>query len=109
MSDYRDWKVGDKVVCVVDEWPRGCVEAALGVLCPLVSGAIYTVASLTINGGVGIDGLCDKKVCVHLDEVRHPTQGGSFDARRFRKIEPRKTDISIFTAMLNRTDVREEA
>jgi hypothetical protein len=105
---YRDWQVGDKVVCINGAWTDA--QNILAVIvgeCPLVGGEVYTIAKLGLNptATVSLDGSCGFPVCVWLQEVSHPQKGYGFNSGRFRKVQPRKTDISIFTAMLNKTGV----
>jgi hypothetical protein len=76
---YRDWYVGMKVVCVDNSEQ----EENLAV------GRVYTIAAITV-GFLG-------KVYVALAEFPETCL---WWPKRFRPVEPRKTDISIFTAML---------
>lgn len=87
---YLDWKVGDKVVCIKDSVARVNDLGLPGYL----KGQVFTIARLK---WVEPYGLClgfverDRRNLGHVDG--------------FRKVQPRKTDISIFTAMLNKTGV----
>lgn len=65
----------------------------------LKKGQIYTVAGYTGVGGVSYDGevLPSGLLLVEIT----PRSRGGFDPKRFRPITERKTDISIFKAMLN--------
>ena|SRR5882672_1886203 len=92
-----NFHVGQKVVCVNDD----CIEA--GVLGPLKKGRIYTIRE------TGLRAWTDGAPCVRLTEIiRGPLccEGGEEEcdtpywASRFRPIVRRKTDISVFTAML---------
>lgn len=97
----NDWQVGDRVVCVSDEedmfitsgvnWRPG--------LDGLIKGRTYTIRSLCRSHITGA-------ICVRLVEIVRPLgtgdpDEGGFNALRFRKVQPRKTDISVFTKMLN--------
>jgi hypothetical protein len=98
MADYRDWKVGDRVVCVSGK-PNPDYDRPIPRL-----GGVYTISwvGLTDEGEVMID----------LQEMPQPETEKFYRgvaAIHYRKVQPRKTSIAIFTAMLNRTDVRKEA
>lgn len=82
------FRVGQKVVCVDVSNDDG--KQWIGDDTPVV-GEIYTVSAvgLTERGKYGIQ----------LVELRRPRRWG-YQARRFRPVVERKTDISIFTAML---------
>lgn len=93
------FRVGQKVVCVDD---------GLGILgnipvngLPIV-GEIYTISNIgtTQYGGLG----------VNVIECEHDQPAG-WRASRFRPIVERKTDIAIFTEMLNGAPhkIREDA
>ena len=100
MADYTHWHVGMKVVCVDDVWryidparpdPDDFIERP-------VAGHVYTIREVV--GG--------EEPAVLLQEIRnqplHYVNGiaeASFFCRRFRPVQTRKTDISIFTAMLS--------
>ena len=89
---YRDWYVGMKVVCVAKgRWTSldgdsGLPKPKFGEVC-------------TITGFVK-----------HEEEIFLTLAGYDpfdiFDIRQFRPLEERKTDISVFTAML--TDQRQK-
>ena len=96
---YLDWKVGDKLVCVDD------VNQNFGYV--LRAGTVYTIREMVVvpkgypdTGQIG----------VRLAEVVLPR---GFDgserahkATRFRPIQTRKTDISIFQRLLTNPHVR---
>ena len=89
--------VGQKVVCV-DDRPF----FSEGVPVPLVLGRIYTVAGF------------DNHDCLVLVEQPGRNFAGwrsdlGYQKSRFRPVVERKTDISIFKAMLNPSDVRVSA
>ncbi|RWB85945.1 MAG: hypothetical protein EOQ52_20570 [Mesorhizobium sp.] len=86
---FRDWHVGMKVVCVNNRGARRF----------LCRNTTYTIAAL----GNGLDEIGRGTIYVALAEVPMPGPL-NWRAERFRPVAPRKTDISIFTAML--TDAR---
>lgn len=100
-------QVGQKVVCVDDEavgryLPSGFKAPQNFSLHGLKGGKIYTIRSLNVVLGV--------PVC-RLDEITRdfePYYGEEayFAQARFRPVVERKTDISIFTAMLTGTKKR---
>jgi hypothetical protein len=109
-----DWiktaKVGDNVVCVDGAWSPRQRRAADRQGLPLPEeGGIYTIRTI----GVVIPG----RVHVRLEELINPILDyafkgpieQAFDHVMFRPVQPRKTDISIFTRLLNTTPVREDA
>jgi hypothetical protein len=99
-GDYTSWHVGMKVVCVDDEWRDFSV---VNFPCPLVAGAVYTIRSIQLTDGIYYGSR--KLLTVCLNEVRNPYEAG-FAAPRFRPVQTRKTDISIFTAMLRPIDAK---
>ena len=78
------FRVGQKVVCV----DASCVASGLA-FSPLSEGGIYTIRAADVLMGV------------LLVEVPCPSPFVAFRPERFRHAVERKTDISIFTAMLN--------
>ena len=89
--------VGHKVVCVHDEWGGGGMQFP----CPLIKNAVYTVVSIS-DGMLKIGFDCRETTAdVRLLEVENPDPRVGFDPARFRPAVERKTDISIFTEMLN--------
>jgi hypothetical protein len=92
------FKVGQKVVCInaTVVGPIGHRDASA----PLVNGRIYTVSGLcrTHLGNPGVS----------LAEIKRPYVPG-FRSDRFAPVIGRKTDISIFTAMLTPKRVTERA
>lgn len=101
-----NFHVGQKVVCIDDSpcygWP-----------CPLRLRQVYTVKSVQHVFGryKGVRGWFDT-VSVH--EANGLTAGGwehqdGFAAQRFRPVVERKTDISIFQAMLEPKKARADA
>lgn len=87
--DYRSWHVGMKVVCVDDSDGLVRKNAAR-----LKLGQIYTISR--------IEGRAFPEVAVQVAELNYNWYE-FVRASRFRPVQPRKTDISIFTAMLHST------
>lgn len=91
------FRVGQKVVCV----------DASGAASPfIIKGGIYTIAGFDARRASNSD-----RPGLFLAEVDSTDRGryyGSFLANRFRPVVERKTDISIFKAMLNPSNLREE-
>lgn len=97
------FRVGQKVVCVnADRWPLWAKNS-----CVLpVHGRVYTVRDIWSFS---------KGPVIYLDEIKNPAccvndDSGAliepgFPALRFRPVVERKTDISIFTSMLNPSKV----
>jgi hypothetical protein len=82
------FRVGQKVVCVNDEPSR-----FTGFPTNVKKGGVYTITKTFLHPR-GVP-------CVLLKEIEVPRQHLGYDASRFRPVGERKTDISIFTAMLN--------
>ncbi|MCO5072076.1 MAG: hypothetical protein M9944_12800 [Rhizobiaceae bacterium] len=102
---YLDWHAGMKVVCVDNAPFQGCRWPSEDEI-PVV-GNHYTISSVMVDD----EGL----VIVHLEELKRskwsvrrfgPLAG--YAAWRFRPVQTRKTDISIFTAMLDRVPSQKE-
>jgi len=101
--NYRDWHVGMRVVCIKRVNPRTRIS---GARYPDYRG-IYTIRE--IRDDKRKDGL----LTILLREIDNsdfigvllPNGYGylepGFPANAFRPVQPRKTDISIFTAMLH--------
>ena len=100
--DYRSWHVGMKVVCVGERPGNADVDAVYPEI-----GQIYTIRELRDDTARGKAG-----VFVLLAEIDNRHFIGRASPRGFAYVEPgfnpngfrplvtRKTDISIFTAML---------
>lgn len=94
------FRVGQKVVCV-DAMPKPTNSLGMH---GLAEKMIYTIRR--ISGG-----------SVWLEEILRPSGWAvcrlfaecPYDARRFRPLVERKTDISVFTALLNPTKQIERA
>jgi len=89
--------VGQRVVCIDDRFQGGYGIEAL----PRKSHT-YTIRGVRISGWEGCP------TCVVLEEIlnqprqyRNGFHEAHFDARGFRPVIERKTDISVFTALLN--------
>jgi hypothetical protein len=91
--------VGQKVVLVEDDW-NDEVIADYPFDLP-VKGRVYTIRAMTIGWPE-----FGSMPALLLEEIQHPHDERfaagemAFDRRRFRPVIERKTDISIFTAML---------
>jgi len=100
MSAYRDWKVGDKVVCL-QTWFEPC--GGYGDEVGPVEGVIYTIREIGYLSP-SIPGKVHVRLCEIVNKARPCQVVGiweqTFRASRFRPVQKRKTDISIFTAML---------
>lgn len=96
------FRVRQKVVCVDARVTPG--KQWFGD--PPVEGAVYTVVSCsksTLKGYAGED-------IVTLLEIKNAAQADfGYLASRFRPAVERKTDISIFTAMLREASLKEKA
>lgn len=95
---YLDWKAGDKVVCIkTGAWSI----TKMGETHPQY-GEVYTIRYIAPSAETG-------RLCIRLMEIVNPPcrRGGTVEtyyaADRFRKVQPRKTSIAIFTAMLDST------
>lgn len=105
MSPYVNWHVGMKVVCV-DASARGKV----GVWWPgeeLAEGETYCIAKIFVDYEgtlvVALDGLDRSEASQYYgSEV-------GYSVTRFRPVQTRNTDISIFTAMLQGTNSKVSA
>ena len=86
-----NFTVGQKVVCA---WSGGLMRSEL---CPK-KGHVYTIRCMEMR--IGMVGLLFEEV---VNKKNHYSNGYSevgFDARDFRPLTSKKTDISIFTSML---------
>lgn len=105
---YRDWYVGMKVVCVNDTFDERRPLAAVAQELIPTQGYIYTVREIGI-----LLPWKRPEVCVRLVEIINPIKlyrspdlkfnryERCFLASRFRPVQARATDISIFTSMLS--------
>jgi hypothetical protein len=98
---YRDWHVGMKVVCIDDAWENEHTRP--GFAYPR-RGQVYTIGAIAAE--VMLYGIRYNGPWIGVQEVGGNWGGRpEFSASCFRPVQPRKTDISIFTRML--TDTRE--
>jgi len=112
---YLDWKVGDRIVCIADPaWIAAGMRAVKGSRYPQYRG-VYTIREIRDDAQWGRG---EGHIVVLLGEVDNshfigcrPTPNTfcyvepGFPARGFRKVEPRKTDISALEALLHTTRV----
>lgn len=107
---YLDWHVGMKVVCIASaETIANMMRVIPDAIWP-AHGVVYTIREIRDDGAITNT---DSRVVVLLSEidnshfigVRRGNQFGyvepGFSASGFRPLQHRKTDISIFTAMLH--------
>lgn len=110
---YLDWKVGDKVVCVKQYDFNAAVMLPTDTL--PVEGGIYTIREIGC-----LHPNYPKAAAIRLREIRNRQvmriETGTaielfFFASRFRRVQPRKTDISIFQRLLThpRVTIGEDA
>lgn len=104
---FRDWQVGMKVTPLNDDpWDQDYDDEVFPEF-----GVVYTIRSI----GIGYDGNVYITLVEIVNPQRHYELGGygeiDFRASEFRKVEPRKTDISVFTRFLLNPNapVREDA
>jgi hypothetical protein len=95
-----NFTVGQKVVCV-DEVRSSLRELAswFGITVP-VKGGVYTIRKTGLYNGDPAVWLCEI-VNPAVRYLNGEVMEQPFKAARFRPLVKRKTDISIFTAMLN--------
>lgn len=101
---------GQKVVCV-DDMPHIRADGTRDLALPIQEGTIYTIRWVG-KQNFGRHGILD---AVKLVGVYRPGYDGifglvsdyPFGARRFRPVVERKTDISIFTEILDRETINE--
>lgn len=107
MADWiRTAKVGDKVQCIDDgaggekHWDKGE---------EIFCGQVYTIGGIFIDDE---DCICLELIEVKRTELARIVWGGrrlGYLYSRFRPVEPRKTDITVFTDMLRTVPVEEVA
>lgn len=102
---YLDWKVGDRVVYVVasDLWIGGGPS-------PFKKGRVYTIDGFDKHNKGDVVVASDGKLYRLPEDAVYIGVEGIDDlchVRCFRKVQPRKTSIAIFEAMLhgNRSEV----
>lgn len=97
------FQVGQKVVCIDDSEPDfiSTVAQVVGGMDGLRKGATYTIRSVFVDPFY--NAVCVRIVEIQrlpLSVVRGVRYEGGYDPARFRPVIERKTDISIFTALL---------
>ncbi|RUU79990.1 hypothetical protein [Mesorhizobium sp. M7A.F.Ca.MR.362.00.0.0] len=101
MSAYQDWHFGMKVVCVKTWSSRGY---GYGDEIGPVAGNTYTIREIGYFRSEN-QGHLQVRLCEIVNKARPYRDIGvreqSFRASRFRPVQNRATDISIFTALLN--------
>lgn len=101
MSDYTNWFVGMEVVCV-DDMQDVTPPEDHGFL---VAGKVYEIVEIElIPKGSWVYGGFAAKDIVFICLAGHPDAG--FDAEGFRPVQKRKSDIAIFTRLLDNPRVR---
>lgn len=99
--------VGQKVVCVDDD-PRDLAGRNVATLRPSiqwpVKGHVYTIEAKAVHWNMPVLKLIEIKNGPGREKGRHINEIG-FAAARFRPVVERKTDISVFKAMLNLSKV----
>jgi hypothetical protein len=101
--------IGQRVICVDDKFvgENGVFDRTFTERCPHLplKGRIYTVRAFSVPyaGYPGTPGMLLKEIinppCPYVEGRFEP----SFFPSHFRPLAERKTDISVFTAMLNKT------
>lgn len=91
------FRVGQKVVCVAGSSMH--VRASEGYIYP-TNTDVYTIRGMYRDGS-GNTQLLLQEIKNKPMETNVGTREPGFNARYFRPVVERKTDISIFTAMLN--------
>lgn len=106
IGDLMAFHVGQRVVCVNDSHNAGKVpgDVYLESRLLIAKGQVYTIKSIANYAW------CKGGICLELLEVPGRGRGDfGYAAIRFRPVVERKTDISIFQAMLNTTHKRVDA
>lgn len=92
--------VGRKVVCISDDWIANHLATMMGDLMP-IKDKVYTIRDITTDGD---------NVGLRLKEIRNPKrqyvsgfEETAFTSKAFRPLLDKKTDISVFQKILNRT------
>lgn len=114
--NYRDWKVGDRIVCVNDDWTwklRHIDGSELPVRVPMLN-EVLEISRIHRGNGKELGGSEDQ-IYVGFAELDNQSNGSLFgsefgwSADQFRLLQTRQSDISIFTAMLHGTDQKANA
>lgn len=111
MSDYRDWQVGDRVVFVGYPGPEvfhadGKPVKRVGYL---TVGTVYPILGICIRDHYAKSRWAGPSIHVGFIDPEHGQVWHHHCG--FRKVQPRKTDIAIFTRFLKDADapIHEEA
>lgn len=101
--------VGQKVVCVdaseeAHDLPEWCCP--IGDLSGLEEGKVYTVREYGLDD-IGLPTVWLQEIYRESHPEAEDVGEPGYSPRRFRPAVERKTDISLFKAMLNPSDVRE--
>lgn len=108
--DYRDWHVGMKVVCIAKRPSYAEADAVYPEI-----GQVYTIRELRDDTPLGGKGVV--VLLVELDNTHfigrssprgHAYVEPGFTPKGFRPVLTRKTDISIFTALLTKAPTPEK-
>lgn len=102
---YLDWHVGMKVVAVggAQDGPRQIKNAPADAQIPKL-GCVYTIRQMNMWPD-GLTILLEELDNSHLIARGFGIIEPGFNAAKFRPVQNRKTDISIFTQMLNPSKV----
>lgn len=76
------------------------VAATTDLECGISKGDVVTISSIKTGEFVAYDGL-KQSISLFFEELKPRSGFSGFDPRFFRPVVTRKTDISIFTAMLH--------
>jgi hypothetical protein len=94
MSDWiKNAKPGQQIVCIDADGSCGTLEER----------RIYTISDVVETYGCGTSRNISQwtDIDVRLIETSPPVDLDGFHPRRFRPLQPRQTDISALTALLN--------
>lgn len=94
------FRIGQKVVCVDDKEAHPSTILSGGSPTGLVKGQIYTVTKTGIEHPLDLTGT----PCITLAEMPSPW---GYRQTRFRPLVEKKTDISVFKALLNPVQEKE--
>jgi len=116
---YLDWKVGDRVVCVGTAEGIARMQALIPEATMPESGGIYTIRAIRDDRDIRHRDGAELSLLLAEIDNRHMVgrardgwkcyREPGFPLRGFRKVQPCKTDISIFTAMLHDQRQKERA
>ena len=98
MTNYLDWKIGDEVECIDNSSQTTHLKCK----------QVYKISAIIAHDNWNYNNC---SISIQLTGFTFPLlrddgkRATSFGAWRFRKLQKRKTDISVFTAMLNQTEL----